>query len=99
MPIEALIAEKGGFDNIKKDKVNALMYWKLGKETVCVDDDVEKLLQNTEDHIKEVLNLFDFNSTGYLSRPNPKNVPEYSDYEHLSRVKEWSIVSSENDNE
>ena len=35
--------------------------------------------------------VFDFETTGYLSRPNPKSAPQYSDYEHLARVKEWSV--------
>ena len=91
LPIEGLIAEKGGFDGIEKAKVNALMYWKLGDKTVKIEDDINKILDDTEQHIKEVVNLFDFKTTGYLSRPNPKAVPEYSDYEHLARVKEWSV--------
>ncbi len=99
LPIEALIARNGGFDNIEKDEVNSLMYWKLGDKVVCVDDDIEDVLQKTEDHIREVINLFDFETTGYLSRPNPKEVPDYSDYEHLARVKEWSVVDGESDND
>ena len=99
LPIEALIARNGGFDNIGKDEVNSLMYWKLGDKVVCVDDDIEDVLQKTEDHIREVINLFDFETTGYLSRPNPKEVPDYSDYEHLARVKEWSVVDGESDND
>ena len=75
------------------------MYWKLGDSKICIDEDVDTILQNTEDHIREVVNLFDFETTGYLSRPNPKNVLEYSDYEHLARVKEWSIVDTESSND
>lgn len=99
LPIEALIASEGGFENIEKDKVNSLMYWKLGDQIVKIEEDVGALIENTKEHIIEVLNLFDFESTGYLSRPNPKAVPEYSDYEHLARVKEWSVVDSEGEND
>lgn len=91
LPIEGLIASEGGFDNIKKAKINSLMYWKLGDSIISVDDGVDEILNDTKQHISEIINLFDFETTGYLSRPNPKNVPEYSDYEHLSRVREWSI--------
>ena len=31
----------------------------------------------------------------YLSRPFPKYARRYSDYDHLARVKEWSLVSGE----
>ena len=99
LPIEALIAKNGGFDNIEKGDVKSLMYWKLGDKVVCVDEDVDDILQKTEDHIREVVNLFDFENVGYLSRPNPKEVPDYSDYEHLARVKEWSVVDGESDND
>ena len=99
LPIEGLIAQKGGFDNIGKSEVNAMMYWKLGKETVCVNEKVEDILQKTEERIREVINLFDFEDVGYLSRPNPKEAPEYSDYEHLARVKEWSVVDGGGSND
>ncbi|MBR1948283.1 MAG: PD-(D/E)XK nuclease family protein [Alphaproteobacteria bacterium] len=99
LPIEALIAQEGGFDNIKKDDVNALMYWKLGSDVIKVDENIDDILLKTKEHITTVLNLFDFASTGYLSRPNPKAVPEYSDYEHLARVKEWSVIDSEDEND
>lgn len=99
LPIEGLIAKKGGFDNIEKADVNSLMYWKLGDDKICIDDEVDTILQNTDEYIRKVVNLFDFETTGYLSRPNPKNVPEYSDYEHLARVKEWSVIDTEGNND
>lgn len=92
LPIEALIASKGGFDGINREvEVDRLMYWKLGDKIVNIDEGINDILQATYSHITEVINLFDFESTGYLSRPNPKAVLEYSDYEHLARVKEWSV--------
>ena len=97
LPIEGLIAAAGGFENIKKADVNSLMYWKLGDKIIRIDDGIDNILSQTKQHISEVINLFDFETTGYLSRPNPKNVPEYSDYEHLARVKEWSVQEEEDD--
>ena len=43
------------------------------------------------------ISLFDFETTGYICHPNPKRVPEYSDYEHLARVKEWSVQGEGDD--
>ncbi len=91
LPIEGLIAQKGGFAGVPKKSINSLMYWRLGRDITCVDDDISSLLSQTEEHIKTLINSFDFVSTGYLSRPNPKSAPEYSDYEHLSRLREWSV--------
>lgn len=97
LPIEGLIAASGGFDGVKKASLNSLMYWKLGDKIIAIDNGLDEILAQTQDHITEVINLFDFPSTGYLSRPNPKNAPEYSDYEHLARVKEWSVKEEGND--
>lgn len=91
LPLEAMIASSGGFEGIKATEINSLMYWRLGREIVCINEDVNDIIEQTKQHLKEVINLFDFETTGYLSRPNPKSAPEYSDYEHLSRVREWSI--------
>jgi len=42
--------------------------------------------------IQRMANLFEFESTAYLSCPNPTKAPKYSDYEHLARIREWSVV-------
>ena len=93
LPIEGLIAVEGGFDGIEKADVDSLMYWRLGDKVTDIKNDMADLLQNTKDRITKLVNLYDFESTGYLSRPNPKEAPSYSDYEHLARVKEWSVKS------
>jgi len=91
LPIEGIVACKGGFDGIEKSDVAGLMYWKLGDKEVNIDKDLDGVLEDTEQRIAKLVNLYDFETTGYLSRPNPKCAPEYSDYEHLARVKEWSV--------
>jgi ATP-dependent helicase/nuclease subunit B len=35
---------------------------------------------------------------GYLSRPYPKYAKRYSDYDHLARVKEWSLTNGADEN-
>jgi ATP-dependent helicase/nuclease subunit B len=32
---------------------------------------------------------------GYMSRPYPKYAKRFSDYDHLARVKEWSLASAD----
>lgn len=58
---------------------------------------MEQLLADTEQHLKELVNVFDFPSTAYICHPNPKRIPEYSDYEHLARTKEWSVQGGGDD--
>ena len=95
LPIEGLIAQAGGFAGIDKKAVAELIYWQLGRKETVIGGDMEATLNRNLENIAKLINLFDFEDTPYLSRPNPKNVPEYSDYEHLARVKEWSVVESD----
>ncbi len=47
--------------------------------------------------LEMLLNAFARQETPYLSRPFPKFVPRFSDYDHLARVKEWSATGGESD--
>ena len=98
LPIEALIAQSGGFTNLPPKPINQLMYWKLGDKVISINKEINQLLADTQKRILEIINRFADINTGYLSRPNPKHVPEYSDYEHLARVKEWAIKDDGDDN-
>ncbi len=98
LPIEALIAQSGGFSNLPPAEINQLMYWKLGDKIISINDNLEQLLSKTKEHLLEIINLFANPDSGYLSRPNPKHVPEYTDYEYLARVKEWSVKDEGEDN-
>lgn len=97
LPIEGLIAANGGFGTLPAAAVDSLIYWQLGRQATVIDGDMEQLLADTEQHLKELINVFDFPNTAYICHPNPKRVPEYSDYEHLARVKEWSVQGGGDD--
>ena len=47
--------------------------------------------------LQTLLDAFACEETPYLSRPFPKFVPRFSDYDHLARVKEWSATGGESD--
>ncbi len=92
LPIEALIAQKGGFAGVAPKPAGKLMYWQLGKgKEIKIDAADSNILEETEQHIRELVTRYDFATTPYLCRPNPKWQPEYSDYEHLERVSEWFV--------
>lgn len=97
LPIEGLIAANGGFGALPAAAVDSLIYWQLGRQATVIDGDMEQLLADTGQHLKELINVFDFPNTAYICHPNPKRVPEYSDYEHLARVKEWSVQGGGDD--
>lgn len=91
LPIEALIAKNGGFTNLPPAEINRLMYWKLNDKVIDINSEIDQILASTKQHIIDIIKYFSQPRSVYLSRPNPKHVPEYSDYEHLARVKEWSV--------
>ena len=91
LPLEGIIAQKGGFEGIAAADVESLRYWQLSRKEVVISDKIEKILAETEQRLRDLITLFDFETTAYICQPNPKKIPEYSDYEHLARVKEWYV--------
>ena len=95
LPIEGIIALKGGYPNIRATSVNSLSYWKLNKETVTAQKDVNQILSDNFEKIKKLIAMFDNPESGYTTKPDPKHTLTHSDYQHLSRIDEWEV----NDNE
>ncbi len=92
LPIEALIAQNGGFEGTPAKEINKLIYWQLGVKSVVIENDKTKLaINNTYQNLYDLLNRFDFETTPYNCNPNPNRAYEYSDYKHLSRIDEWYI--------
>ncbi len=93
LPIEGLIAASGGFSKngrkIPTGKVNKLSYWRLGNKITEITE-TDKVLAQTRENLQKLISAFDFETTPYLARPNPKYVPKYSEYGHLERIKEWA---------
>ena len=94
LPIEGIIAEAGGF-GVEGRKVSALRYWQLGKKETALEEDVEEILEHNLEVIREYATLFELEETSYFCQSNPKELPEYSDYEHLARIKEWSVKDND----
>ena len=75
-------------------KAEKLKIWFIGHSVKKLSvftkgDDLRTVLERTENQLKEMIAAFDDKDTPYLYNPNPKHCDKYSDYEHLSRVKEW----------
>ena len=47
--------------------------------------------------LKVLLDQFVDPETPYLSRPMPKFASRFADYDHLARVKEWSLAGGAGD--
>lgn len=98
--LEGLIAQKGNFNNLSAKEVNQLVYWHLGDKTspknvLVINPKEDDVMQKCEDYLLKLISTFNFESTPYYSRPIPKYIPKNRDYEHLARVKEWSVQDDE----
>ena len=89
--LEGIIAQNGAYAINSNNTVNKLIYYRLGKEKLIMDSNLQELLDKSKDYIIKLVNTFDFETTPYHSRPTPKYIPKNKDYEHLARIREWSV--------
>lgn len=101
LPLEGLILRNGGFENLPAHEVKGLSYCVLtggktpGNVTLLENDDLTGAIETASDGLKTLIETFDLPETPYLSAPDPKNAPRFSDYTHLARVKEWSVMGDQ----
>jgi ATP-dependent helicase/nuclease subunit B len=99
-----VIAINGGFYDLPAAKVSKLEFWKItGGQTDGKIHSIgsnksnsvrtEEILLKAQKGLIELITAFDNPETPYESRPRVDYAPKYSDYEHLARIKEWSIIS------
>ena len=99
VPLEALIAEAGGFEGVPAGEVAALVYVGLGAtrpgfttvapENANIPDLRAFLARAHADFVKLIAEYAD-PATPYLSRPRMQYEKDAGDYDHLARVAEWS---------
>ncbi len=98
LPVEGVIAEQGGFEEVPAGEVSELAYWKLGGAAagrlhpirVERDSSIGELVAAARAGIEAIVARFDDPATPYLCRPRPFAEPRFDDYEHLARFKEWA---------
>jgi ATP-dependent helicase/nuclease subunit B len=104
LTLEAEILRRGGFEGLPPLRTEEAIYLKLGGaaggEEKHAGGKGENVLALAEQHfagLRTLLDAFACEDTPYLSRPFPKFVPRFSDYDHLARVREWSATGGESD--
>jgi len=95
LPLEAAIAEAGGFEGVPAGAVAEIAFWRLSGgdpagEERPVKGDVATLSADARAGLEELIRAFDDPATPYRSCPRPSMAPRYTDYAHLARVQEWS---------
>jgi len=99
LPLEAAIAEAGGFEGLPPRPVAKLAYLRIGGEgeerwvdrkTPATEQAAEAFAQ-----FQRLIAAYDDPATPYLSRARPESIRHASDYDHLARVAEWSANDGE----
>jgi len=95
--IEAVIAQSGGFTFAEDDQLKGfrdLSYWQLSgsyeqaaRVTAVRPDGFDE--GKDRQHLEDLIVKYDHADQPYLPEPSPHDRPAYSDYRHLSRVREW----------
>lgn len=105
LTLEAAMAARGAFPDLGRDAaVEGAMYVKLEAagtvdptELVWKDRTLGEVVAEHYEGLVTLLNSFRDPATGYLARPYPQFQARFGTYDHLSRVKEWSVGLSEED--
>jgi ATP-dependent helicase/nuclease subunit B len=103
LPLEAAIAEAGGFAGLPAAPVAELAHWRLsggelaGEIKPLAEDaaSVRVFVDEAVAGLRRLIAEFDRAETPYRARPRPDHAPRFSDYAHLARVKEWSVGGGE----
>ncbi|MFN0042563.1 MAG: double-strand break repair protein AddB, partial [Alphaproteobacteria bacterium] len=91
LPLEAAIATSGGFAGVPGAEVAELAYWELtggaapGQITV-INGDAAPLGEAAREGLARLVAAFDDEAQPYTASDDP----DFGEYAHLSRVKEWS---------
>jgi ATP-dependent helicase/nuclease subunit B len=97
LPLEAAIAQTGGFAGLKQSNVNSLSYIRVtggepaGEVRQLKVEDVSQLARLALDGVTRLVGHFDRPDTPYraLRRPDYESHYRFDDYAHLARVAEW----------
>ena len=107
LPLEAAIALGNGFPGIKGKHIAELAHIRLSggtpageyKPVVPARDGAvippETLAAEAREGLMRRIAQFDLERTAYLSRPRPQWLARDGEYDHLARVKEWSMSSGD----
>ena len=100
LPLEGAILAEGGFAEIGKLAPSELLYIRFGGgdepgEVRDVSDDTIALVKKAEQQLIGRIAYFDDVDTPYPPRVKPYRADVSGDYDHLARVREWSLAGWE----
>jgi RecB family exonuclease len=90
LPLEAAIAEIGGFENLEAGPVAHLELVKFGNKEVLALDADPATITLTWERLRRLIAHYQHPGNGFTARLRPQRLTYASDYDHLSRKGEWS---------
>ncbi|MBP0465896.1 double-strand break repair protein AddB [Roseomonas sp. PWR1] len=101
LPIEAWLLEQGGFPGTGDGLVGDLLYWRLtGGEQPgevralgAATEDGARYADLAADRLAALAERWLLGDAPFLSRPHPGRAAAGGEYDHLSRIAEWSAGS------
>jgi ATP-dependent helicase/nuclease subunit B len=97
LPLEAALLLQGGFSEYRARAIRELIHVRLtggeppGEDMIAEVKDVDRLAEKAWQQLTRHVEAFNDESVGYLSRVMPERTTDKSDYDHLARVREWSV--------
>ncbi|MCQ4160668.1 double-strand break repair protein AddB [Roseomonas sp. GC11] len=97
MPLEAAMAEAGGFQGVHPAPVSAMAHWRLTGggtpgEIQPVKGDPGTLGADAVDQTTALLRAFLLGNRRFVARPHPRRRPQRTDHDHLARIAEWGTA-------
>ena len=96
LPLEGAILSAGGFKDIPALAPHELLYIKFSGGAVPGEvrdiPDALALSQKAAERLMDRVAYFNVEDTPYLSRLRPYRSDSIGDYDHLARVREWSLT-------
>lgn len=96
LPLEGAILERSGFEGVAPLQAAQLVYIRYSGgdvpgDTHVVKGDAHQLVAETYANLVRLIAEFDREQTAYVSRVAPFRADAAGDYDHLARVREWSL--------
>ena len=100
LPLEALVAEGGGFEGLSKVRVEEIGYIRVsgGREPgefMAYSEGLSELVEIAKEALEGFITAYDNPEMPYLSRVMPMFDTRIGPYDHLARVREWSVYGRE----
>jgi ATP-dependent helicase/nuclease subunit B len=96
LALQAAIADQGGYDGLDRASVSEISYVQLKGGDAAGDfkkisDSPQNLIEEIWAGLIELLTQYEDETTPYVSRLRPELIHFALDFDHLARVKEWSV--------